>query len=165
MDEPAGYAACRDAALRLLNQRQRSSAELRRRLTERGNDPLAVEVVLARLTSVGLVNDAAFATAFVRDSRHLRGHGRYRIQRELLSLGVPEELAAEALEREFPRDDELALAVDLARRRAGRLADQPDDVARRRLASFLERRGLPASVVWAAVDEARPFGGRESDVG
>ena len=75
-------------AHRLLAQRQRSSAELRVRLLRKGHGEEAVGDVLEQLAADGLLDDAAFARAFVADKRRLQGWGEQRIRRALSAFGV-----------------------------------------------------------------------------
>ena len=75
-------------AYRLLAQRQRSRAELRDRLLRKGHGEEAVAAALERLAGDGLLDDAAFARAFVADKRRLQGWGEQRIRRGLTQLGV-----------------------------------------------------------------------------
>jgi SOS response regulatory protein OraA/RecX len=63
------------AALRFLEVRSRSVAEVRTRLTRTGYRPELVEGAIARLVELGMLDDAAFAAQWVesRDRAHPRG--------------------------------------------------------------------------------------------
>lgn len=161
-DETATEEA-RLAALRLLDRRPLTRADLRRRLLDREHEPAAVEAALDRLEAVGLVDDAAYAAAFIRDGASLRGHGRVRLARDLRQRGVDPELVEATLDAEYPRADEHAVALELARARVGRLAGLELEAARRRLAGFLARRGLGSAAVYAALDEVLPRGRRGAE--
>lgn len=156
-------AAAHLAALRLLDRRRRTESELRGKLVEQEHAPEAIEAVLRRLLAAGLVNDRAYAEAYVRDGISLRGHGRQRLGRDLRRRGIAASLVEQVLDEQYPRDDEAAVALELARKRAGRMAALEPEQARRRLAGYLERRGLNARAVWAAVDAVLPRGGRRDD--
>jgi regulatory protein len=165
-DEPAkvrldAVAQCREAALRLLNYRMRSVAELRRRLTEGGHDEALVDQVVERLLAAGLLDDEAFAAAYVRDGVNLKKRGRWRLLRELRSQGIDESVAEAALDEELPADTERAMAARVASARADKLRGLPREVAMRRLASYLERRGIGTALVWELVKEAFPREGAE----
>ena len=79
MSDQSAYELARDAALKLLSSKRFTVAGLRARLLERGNEPAVADAVTARLSELGLLDDEAYATAFVRDGRKLRGHGRWRL--------------------------------------------------------------------------------------
>ncbi len=98
----AGADRVMDDAYRLLAHRARSRAELAARLRAKGYDDPAVEATLERLQGDGLVDDRAFAAAFVADKRRLSGWGAGRIAGELARLGVEPAIVEAAL----PRSDE-----------------------------------------------------------
>ncbi len=134
-------------ALRLLAVRPRSARELRGRLSRAGDPQLAEEVV-ADLQRRGLVDDRQFAREWVRARRRARGFGAARLRGELLRKGVPREHVEEALQQ--AGEDDRHLAVEAARARMGRYQHLPPEVAARRLAGYLARRGFgPAEVLEA----------------
>jgi SOS response regulatory protein OraA/RecX len=82
------------AAARLLEGRARSVAEVRRRLTGSGFRPELVEGVIERLLDLGLLDDEAFARAWLasRDRAHPRGERALRS--ELLAKGIAQSTIA-----------------------------------------------------------------------
>src|SRR5690348_9385137 len=85
-DDPVEVA--RALCLRLLTVAPRTRAQLAAALARRGVPAEAADAVLGRLTDVGLVDDQAFAAAWV-SSRHLgRGLGRRALSAELRVRGV-----------------------------------------------------------------------------
>ena len=144
--------AVRDAALRRLEVRDRSRAELERTLAERGADQAVTARVLASLEAAGLVDDDAFAHRWVESRHRTRGLGRAVLRQELRRHGVDDALAGRALEQ-VGAEDERDAALDLARRRLPSLARLAPEVARRRLVGQLARRGHPPSVAVAVADE------------
>lgn len=130
------------ALLRSLERRNFSVMELRRRLRQKGHTPEAIDFAIGRALAAGLLDDAAFARNFVA-SRAGRGRGPARLRRDLTALGVERGLIDAAIQAQWPEpEDSLTLALDLARRRVRQLAGLPRDVQRRRLLSYLERRGF-----------------------
>ncbi len=134
------------AALRLLNYRARSVAEVRRRLVRRGYDPEQVEAVVSRLQQQGLLEDRAFARLWVENRRLNSPRGRQRLAAELRQKGLAADIIAGALE-EVPEDDEAAQALTLARGRARALSGVERPAFLRRLQGFLSRRGFSSEVV------------------
>jgi regulatory protein len=131
--------SCHERALRLLAVRPRTRRELERRLRAAGFDPQAVDEVLERLTSVGLVDDVRFAMEFAEHAVTAKRAGRRAVASSLAAKGVDRgtiELALERLD-----GDEDGRAVELARSRARALSGLPPDIAFRRLVAFLARRG------------------------
>ncbi|MBI2297927.1 MAG: RecX family transcriptional regulator [Armatimonadetes bacterium] len=152
MDRPPLEAA-REAALRLLRHRLRSTAEVRRRLAQREFELEVIDELVERFLAAGILDDRVFATAFVHDGARLKGHGRDRLRRELLALGVAVELADDVLAAELAPDDERGLAARLAAQRAERLGRLPADERRDKLSAFLIRRGFAPGLAREVVRE------------
>jgi regulatory protein len=141
--------SARDRAVRLLTYRERSSVDLRERLTEDGYLPETVAGVVERLTSVGLVDDERFARSFARSLTQVRRLGRSRAARELAVRGIDAELAARALDEALPVEAE----EDAAREFARSLALRPE-ATRGKIAARLARRGYSPRVSLTAAREA-----------
>jgi regulatory protein len=139
-----------ERTLRLLAVRQRSRAELERRLLGAGFGAEEVAAELHRLQQVGLVDDRAFAQAVVEHAIRARGEGRRAVRRRLVAAGVSTAIAEGVLD-DVVADDEGDRALALARSRVSRLRDLPPDRAFSRLWGFLARRGYAPDVArWAA---------------
>src|SRR5262245_29551432 len=80
------------AALRALDARPRSTAELRLRLKRKGFDPESVDAALARLTELGLLDDQTFARAWVENRQNARPRGTSALRDELRRKGVDAEI-------------------------------------------------------------------------
>ena len=136
------------AALRYLERYDSASGHLRRLLRRKvalsarvhGTDPeegrAAVERVIARLTGLGLLDDARYARARVR-SLLARGSAAAMIRARLRDKAVPAALIDAALAEEVPDDGsgELRAALRYARRRRlgpFRPENRPGDRAERR---------------------------------
>ncbi len=127
--------------VRSTSARPQTEAELRARLAARAVPDEVADAALVRAKVAGVVDDAAFARAWVADRGAQRGYGAARLRQELRRRLVPEPLAEDALRTLEGRDD-LAVATELAGERARRMpaALAPEAVARR-LTAFLLRRG------------------------
>ncbi len=133
-------------ALRLLERRPRSAAELRTRMETWGVDDVTAAGVVERLRELGQVDDRRLAAA-VAESRRAHGYGRLRTAGDLARLAV-DGAAAESALSALP-DDEQDDAERALRRRFG--PPPYDDRTARRAAGFLARRGFDADAVAAAV--------------
>lgn len=141
------HLAASEAAWRLLAVRPRSERELRERLLRRGLSDPAVSAVIGELRARGLVDDRRFADAWVRDRLALRPAGRLRLRYELTTRGVGRDVVEAVLAQALPAGDELTLARQVASARLRRYRGLPAEVASRRLAGVLLRRGFAPSVV------------------
>ncbi|MFL5683991.1 MAG: regulatory protein RecX [Chloroflexota bacterium] len=77
-----------EAAARFLEVRSRSVTEVRRRLTTAGYAPSLVEDAVTRLLELGLLDDEAFARAWIESRDRSRPRGERAIRQELGLKGV-----------------------------------------------------------------------------
>ncbi|MGH3715440.1 MAG: regulatory protein RecX [Micromonosporaceae bacterium] len=159
-DAPSGAEAERDPreqaraiALRQLAVRPRTRVELATALTRRGIPEDIVEAVLERFSEVGMIDDAAFAEAWVTSRHHGRGLARRALGHELRRKGVDGATVSDAL-GQLDGDTELATAQELVRRRLRTLSAAPPEVAFRRLAGMLARKGYPPGLTLRVVRDA-----------
>ncbi len=139
------------AALRLLNRRDYTAAELRDKLTARELPDDDITEALASLAADRLIDDRRVAAAHVRIATSVKGRGRLRIARELEARGIDRALISEALAAVAPDDEAEAIRRFLARK--GAPARLPAAEHRRLFAQLL-RRGYSADAI-AVVFRAR----------
>jgi len=142
----------RQICLRLLTGRPRTRGELATTLRRRGVPEEAARAVLDRFTEVGLVDDRAFAAAWVSSRQAGRGLARGALAAELRRKGVDAQLVDEAVGQVRPAAEEDAGRA-LVRRGLRRMDGVPVNAARRRLVGQLARRGYPAGLAARLVAE------------
>ena len=149
--------AARAVCLRALTGAPKTRQQLADLLARRDVPDEAAEAVLDRLTEVGLIDDAAFARAWVSSRQAGRGLARRALTAELRAKGVDPETAAEAMQL-VGDDDEREAARRLVERRAAGMRRLDRATATRRLSGMLARKGynggLAAAVVREVLDEA-----------
>jgi regulatory protein len=145
----------RELVLRWLDVAPRTRRQLADRLRLKGVEDAAAGRVLDRLQAAGLINDEAYARLWIKSKTRSGALGRRRIAAELARRGVSRDTAEEALVEEASADESEAVA-ELARRKAAAYRGLARDVARRRLAGFLSRRGFAPEDIFRAVDAVLP---------
>ncbi len=161
--EPDPEAAARAILLDQLTGRARSRRELADKLASRGvPDEIGVRL-LDRFEEVGLVDDAAFARAWVSGRQSAKGLARRAIARELHRKGVDDEVAREALD-ELDPDAELDAARGLVRKKLRTLRGVDETTATRRLVGALARKGYPPGLAWSVVREELALTGADDVV-
>jgi len=156
VDDPA---VVLEAAARFLEARSRSVAEVRRRLTAVGYRPDLVEGAIERFLELGLLDDDAFARAWVESRDRARPRGERAIREELALKGVDRSTVDLVLSErreavaDMPTDDGGAVSADLvaARRLVARNARSLARVAdpsrrRQRAYALLARNGFDPEV-------------------
>lgn len=142
-----------EIAGRFLGTRPRSRWEVGQRLRRAGADEAVIAATLDRLSSVGLVDDLAFAQWWVEQRDRHAPRGRMALEGELRAKRVPHDVI-EALRAEMAeegRDAEVErAAAALDRHLRGRPV--PDDPrALQRLGMFLTRRGFDPTTARAVL--------------
>ena len=142
------------AALRFLEARPRSIAEVRARLGRKDFAPEAIDAAIARLAELELLDDAAFARYWVENRQAYRPRGAGALRDELRRKGIDADVTAEVLNDNVLASDESASAWGLARGALRKYADSQDRNAfTRRMGSFLQRRGYTFEVIRPIVDQ------------
>jgi regulatory protein len=150
----------RAICLRLLTGTARTRQQLAEALRKREIPEEAAEEVLSRFEEVGLIDDAAFAGAWVESRHHSRGLARRALARELRTKGVESGLIDEALGRlDSEREETTARALVDRKLRSTRGLDR--DKRLRRLAGMLARKGYPEGLALRVVRQALEAEGEE----
>jgi len=143
----------RQLCLRLLTSQPRTRSQLADAMRRRGVPEEAADAVLARFTEVGLIDDAAFARAWVESRHHGKGLARRALSAELKQRGVDAPDIKAAVSALDPAD-EFATARRLVDKALGATRGKPLPMRVRRLVGVLARKGYPAPVAYRVVREA-----------
>ena len=151
--DPGSEDAARAICLRLLTSGPRTRAQLATALRKRKIPDRVAESVLSRFTEVGLIDDAAFARAWVESRHHSRGLARRALTAELRQRGIPDGEVRSAVGLLGPQE-ELATARRLVAKRVAATRGKPMPARARQLMGMLARKGYPAGLAAQAVREA-----------
>jgi regulatory protein len=141
-------------ALKLLAIRPRTRAELGSSLRKHGIAGDVVDEVLDRYDEVGIIDDVAFAKAWVTSRHHGRGLARQALAGELRRKGVDDGDVGEALDELDPAIEERTARDLVARKLRAEPATAAPDAAFRRLVGMLARKGYPAGLAIRIVKDA-----------
>nr|WP_313900979.1 regulatory protein RecX [Dactylosporangium aurantiacum] len=128
--------------LRQLAVRPRTRLELATAMRKRGVEDEIADEILDRYDEVGIIDDAAFARAWVASRHHGRGLARRALAGELRRKGVSSDEVGEALD-ELDPDVEEQTARALVARRLRVESSAPPEAVFRRLVGMLARKGYP----------------------
>ncbi|WP_335978889.1 recombination regulator RecX [Streptomyces sp. CA2R106] len=151
----------RALCLRLLTGTPRTRRQLADAMRKREIPDDIAEQVLERFEDVGLIDDQAFANAWVESRHRGRGLARRALARELRHRGVDTELVTEAVEL-LDSDQEEETARELVRRRLPGTRGLDRDRRIRRLAGMLARKGYPEGMSLRVVRDALAAEGDDS---
>jgi regulatory protein len=149
------------AALHRLNRRAMSRRRLSDQLRRREHSPEAVSAALDRLERAGLLDDTAYGEAVVRELLRRGPMGPRLIQMKLRQRGLDGDLARQLADAAAAnaaedvtndQDDDAGDALlKLARRKLAAMQRLEPMVRKRRLWSFLARRGFDRDTIDAVM--------------
>lgn len=142
-----------DAALKFLGYSARSVREVERHLDEKQYGEVEVYDTVERLKELGLLDDRAFAEAFIRSRLATKPVSRRKLYEQLLSHELPRELIEEALgavDDLTEQDNALAVAEKYARQ----MEALPEDERAQRVLQRLLTRGYAYDDAAAAVESS-----------
>ncbi|MDG4863616.1 recombination regulator RecX, partial [Streptomyces sp. T-3] len=149
--EPAEQA--RAICLRLLTGMPRTRKQLADALRKREIPDEVADEVLSRFEEVGLIDDAAFAGAWVESRHRGRGLARRALAQELRTKGVDPSTIEEAV-GQLDSEQEEATARELVARKLRSTQGLERDKRVRRLAGMLARRGYSEGMALRVVRDA-----------
>lgn len=148
--------------LRLLTGAPRTRRQLADALSKRDIPQDVAEEVLARFEGAGLIDDAAFADAWVESRHHSRGLARGALARELRTRGVDATVIDHAVgQLDAEQEAETARALVDRKLRATRGLDRDRRI--RRLAGMLARKGYPEGLALRVVRQALEEEGEDTE--
>ncbi|MEW9547916.1 recombination regulator RecX [Nonomuraea sp. NPDC050783] len=143
----------RAIVLRLLTMAPKTRAQLAEALRKRDVPEEAAQAVLDRFSELGLINDEAFAEAWVDSRHHGRGLARRALAAELRHRGVDGDTVKEAVER-LDSDQEAETARRLVDRKLASTRSLDPQTRTRRLAGMLARKGYSSGLAYRVIREA-----------
>ncbi|MFF2329026.1 MULTISPECIES: recombination regulator RecX [unclassified Streptomyces] len=152
----------RNICLRLLTGTPRTRKQLADALRKREIPDEAAEEVLSRFEDVGLIDDAAFADAWVESRHHGRGLARRALVRELRTKGVDSAVIDEAV-GQLDSEQEEATARELVARKLRSTRGLDRDKRLRRLAGMLARKGYGEGMALRVVRHALEDEGEDTE--
>lgn len=137
-----------ETAVALLARRPRSEREVRLRLTQRRFPAPQIDETIARLHTLKLIDDAAFAQYWAETRDRTSPRGRRLVTQELRAQGIEADVAAEAT----AELDDPDAAYRVASRRLRSLAGCDYQTFRNRLGAWLQRRGFGWDVAQRTIE-------------
>lgn len=136
-----------------LTGQARSRKELADKLAKKDVPTDIANRLLDRFTEVGLIDDEAFARAWIASRQPGKGLAGRALAQELRRKGIDDEIVREAVAEIEPEDEESAARALVAKKmRSMRNVDRA--TATRRLVSMLARKGYSSGMAYGVVRDA-----------
>jgi regulatory protein len=142
------YEKAYQQALKFLNFRQRSRAEVERNLTDHQVPADLIARVVDRLQENGLLDDSRFAHHWVENRSEFRPRGKSLLRMELRQHGLQDE----EIETAIQNIDEAELAYQAGLKQARKLSNLDWNQFRQKMYSFLARRGFNYETISPVVE-------------
>lgn len=149
----AAAAVCESDALRFLSLREHSRGELKLKLLRKGHGATVIGILLARLQSRGLLDDAAYAGRVAQRLLERNPAGRVLLVAHLRRKQIERDLAEETVDQLLRDQDEAVLAVAALRKRWRHWRHLSLETVRTKAYTYLGRKGLSYEAAKAAVEQ------------
>ncbi len=154
---------CLDRSMKYLTGRLHSRQELKKKLLRQEYSPPMIDEVLDELLRLGYIDDRRYAKTKALSAAQHKHHGPRRALMELMKAGVKRDIAEGAVGEVYESNDNIAAARQLAQKQAARLKKLDPQVARRRLAGMLARRGFDYDAIKPVLEEVIGKGMRNDE--
>lgn len=144
----------RNYAFLLLKFRPRSEKEVYARLKKKKFNPEIIQKTLAFLKDEGFIDDKYFARAWV-ESRIKRPLGLRRLKQELRVMGVDKEIVDSQIDEIKKNYSEGDIVAKIAQERLNRIKGIDPQKTRRRIYTYLLRRGFSPEVVIDVISQLK----------
>lgn len=142
----------KDYCFKLFKYRLRSEKEIRDRLKKRRFSSQIIENLIVYLKSLNYINDSLFTKSWI-EARIKKPFGLERIIYELKDKGISEEIIQEEIQKIRKDYSESDRAKRLAQEKFKSQPRIDPEKLKRRVYSFLLRRGFSPEVIYEVLDE------------
>ena len=144
----------------ILARRMYTRKEIRGKLVDREYVDEIVQDVIATMERYGYVNDETYAEEWIRSRMKSKPKGKIALRQELARKGIDKSIIENALDEAFDDSREDDMALELARQKARSYSKDEPAVARRKLQSFLLRRGFSYETVKDVIEQTMEHGAK-----
>ncbi|MDO8513579.1 MAG: regulatory protein RecX [bacterium] len=137
------------SALNMIKRRWYSAHDLQLKLEKKDFEEADIQKAIVFLKNKKMLDDVRYAKSWIKDRLNFNPKSKFLINRELKQKGIsPSDitLAWQDIEQELDTD-ETEIALNLAKRKIQTLKSLPKETQKRRLASFLARRGYSYEII------------------
>ncbi|MCD5401051.1 RecX family transcriptional regulator [candidate division NPL-UPA2 bacterium] len=152
----------KDYALNLLTYRPRSCQEIRDKLKGKNYDEKVGEEVINQLQELNFLDDSQFARSWAESRLLNKPMGRRLLEQELRQKGIAGEIIEGVSRSTFDKHNEEELALALAKKRLKSYLKLDELTRKRRLYSYLGRRGFSPEIISQVLEQIEVnYGHRE----
>ena len=151
-ETPLGQQKAKDVVFRMLKLRLHSEYEIRKRLIKKQFESELIDKTIQYFKDIDFIDDRKFAKQWIVARLH-KPFGASRIQFELKTKGIDEEILKEELAFATKDYPEIETVTALARKRASVYDRIPQEKMKQRVYGYLVRRGFSSYAISKAMRE------------
>jgi len=145
-------ARAKSYAFDLLLRQSYSKRQMLYKLKQKGYGQHAIDATLERLEQLGYIKDETYAQDWVDSRRRSKPRGKKMLKHELMNKGIDKTTVDRVLS-EIDDAEEANQALQAAQKQVARYRSLPPDVTKRRLHSFLLRRGFDYETIQRTIEQ------------
>ncbi len=149
------YAAAKNAAVKYLSLKLRTSFEVEEKLRELGYEETIINRVINDLTEIDYINDYKYATKYIAEKTKLKPKSTKLLAMELDYKGISGDIINSAIEELNPNDDKVAL--ELLQKRYSKY-NEFDEILIKKMKTYLAGRGFSYTQISKAISKYIPEG-------
>ncbi len=146
----------KESAIIYLSYRDRSIAEMNRRLSKKGYPPEVIENVIHTLEETDLLNDERFALSYSSYKVEDKSWGPEKLRFELRVKGIDKELAEEVINRIYEKYSQKDLIQKLISKRL-KNRQETNRAEMKKHIDYLKRRGFSWDVIREAISNNEEY--------
>ncbi|ACL75057.1 regulatory protein RecX [Ruminiclostridium cellulolyticum] len=154
------YAAAKNAAVKFLSLKLRTSFEVEEKLREMGYEESTINKVISDLAEIEYINDYKYAAKYIAEKTKLKPKSIKLLAMELGHKGIPDEIINSTIEELNPDDEKVAL--ELLKRRYSKY-NEFDEKLIKKMKSYLASRGFSYNQISKAISKFIPEDGYNAD--
>jgi regulatory protein len=146
-------ASAKRIAAKFINSRRRTEKEIRDKLCEFDDD--TIEKAITELKDALLIDDKAFAIAYIHDKLLSKPHSSKRLESDLRQKGVTKDVIGEALKESGMTENEEDRALEAAEKKWTQIVRRESDARKQnqKLIAFLASRGFKFDTIKRVVEK------------
>ncbi|GAB4279267.1 MAG: RecX family transcriptional regulator [Candidatus Promineifilaceae bacterium] len=138
----------KNTAIRLIEYRPRSIAEVKNHLKKKNYSDLSIEQAIERLIAVDLLNDEKFARYWLEQRNTFKPRSKIALQQELRQKGIDRTIIDATLDTLNEED----AARRAAQAKARRWKQLPEQDFKKKLGQYLQRQGFSYTIIRELTD-------------
>ena len=133
---------CKQAAYYYASYKPRTEQQVIEKLKQKKFAPTEIKQAIVFLYEFNLLDDKRFAENYIRNTLRRKPAGKFKLSADLRQKGIDKDTATAAVEKVFPHEDTLKLAMEATSKKMRLIAGKEKSKQKTSLISFLNNRGF-----------------------